>query len=122
MLIRCLIHAGLCRLIDGFQDPNPAPALIGAPGQYVDTGLDTVKPVQQYSHTRPLVLPENLTEVLVCPTASAQSTIGAGGNVICLISVQGSADAEMDTLTCCCHFLILPKLSRKSVSCCCYPG
>ena len=52
-----------CRLVDGFQDPNPAPVTSGAPGQYVDTGLDTVKPVQQYSHTRPLVLPDDLLQV-----------------------------------------------------------
>ncbi len=68
--------------MDGFQDPNPAPVTTGGPGKYVDTGLNTIAPVQQYSHTRPLVLPDNLTQVGCMAHLSADSHM-------CLVDAAG---------------------------------
>lgn len=62
-LVREREDSGDCRLTDGFQDYGPTAPTSGPPGQYVITGYDAIRPVQQYSHTLPLVLPEDLDEV-----------------------------------------------------------
>ena len=52
-----------CRLSDGFQTIWPSPPTEGVPGEFIDVGIPSNVPNQQYAQTMPLILPSNLDTV-----------------------------------------------------------